>query len=128
MFDSCLCTPLIPVDEFTPEGFRVREGSIMSDKVGLRWIAPFSDFKPRSYVVMYHAVGSQDIKNITYTGQNIPPNAGIDNLLPLTTYSVQVQAIFEEGNSSTTGEFIVTTEPGMYAFALFPSLLACKSL
>ena len=114
------------MDEFTPEGFRVLEAS--SDTVGVRWIAPFTESEPTDYVLMYHAVGSQDIMNITYSGDRIPTNPGIDNLLPLTTYSVQVQAIFEGGASGTTGEFIVTTKPGMYAFALFPSLLACKSL
>ena len=128
MFDSCLCTPLVPVNEFTPEGFQVLEASIMSDRVGVRWSAPFTGSEPTNYVLMYHAVGSQDIMNITYPGDQIPQNPGIDNLLPLTTYSVQVQAIFEEGGPGTTGELIVTTEPGMYAFALLPSLLACKSL
>lgn len=83
----------------------------MSDQVEARWSAPSTELTPLNYVVMYHTVGSQDITNITFPGSPIP-DAVISNLLPLTTYSFQVQAVFQEA-SGTTGEFIVTTEPGM---------------
>ena len=102
------CTPPTPVDDFTPIGFQVM--GVTSNQARASWSAPNN--QPMNYVVMYREVGSQVTTNLTFPGDPLPDGV-IRNLLPSTTYSVQVQAIFG-GNSGTTGEFIVTTLPGMF--------------
>ena len=96
------------MDEFTPEDFDVLD--VMRNEFKATWIAP--ETPPLGYVLMYRPLGSQETTTISYRGSNIP-NAVIGNLLPTTTYSVQVRAEFYGGRSGTTGEFIVTTEAGM---------------
>ena len=110
----CFTHSLISVDEFTPEDFDIQrdlEGlDVMHNEFKATWIAP--ETPPLGYVLMYRPLGSQETTTISYPGATIP-NAVIGNLLPTTTYSVQVRAEFREGQSGTTGEFIVTTEAGM---------------
>ena len=96
------------MDEFTPEDFDVLD--VMRNEFKATWIAP--ETPPLGYVLMYRPLGSQETTTMSYRGATIP-NAVIGNLLPTTTYSVQVRAEFGEGRSGTTGEFIVTTEAGM---------------
>ena len=103
------CTPPTPVDRFTPVDFQVLD--VTSNQVKASWLAP-DVARPMNYVVMYREVGSQVTTNLTFPGDPLPDGV-IRNLLPSTTYSVQVKAIFNGGNSGTTGEFIVTTLPGM---------------
>ena len=106
------CTPLTPVDDFTPVGFQVLD--VTSNQAKASWRPPAAlNNQPMYYVVMYREVGSQVTTNLTYPGATIPDDSVIHDLLPSTTYSVQVQAIFNGGDSGTTGEFIVTTSPGM---------------
>ena len=104
------CIPLTPVDKFTPVGFQVMD--VTSNQAKASWTAPAAPNQPMNYVVMYREVGSQVTTNLTFPGATIPDSV-IRDLLPSTAYSVQVKAIFGGGNSGTTGEFIVTTLPGM---------------
>ena len=85
---------------------------VMSNEFKTTWITPYSSTLPSGYVLMYRALGSQETTTISYPGPTIPDEV-IGNLLPTTTYSVQVRAEFPGGQSGTTGEFIVTTEAGM---------------
>ena len=103
-------TPPTPVDQFTPVDFQVM--GVTSNQARASWTAPTAPNQPMNYVVMYREVGSQVTTNLTLPGDRLPDGL-IRDLLPSTTYSVQVQAIFNGGNSGTTGEFIVTTLPGM---------------
>ena len=98
------------MDQYTPGDFDVLD--VMRNEFKATWNAPFSPIPPSGYVLMYRPLGSQETTTINYGGATIP-NAVIGNLLPTTTYSVQVRAEFREGQSGTTGEFIVTTEAGM---------------
>ena len=104
------------MDEFTPGNFNVRQDlemlDVMSNEFKATWNAPYFSTMPSRYVLMYRPLGSQETTTISYPGATIP-DAVIGNLLPTTTYSVQVRAEFREGQSGTTGEFIVTTEAGM---------------
>ena len=86
--------------------------SVMSTEFKATWIAPYSSTQPSGYVLMYRALGSQETTTISYPGPTIPDGV-IGNLLPTTTYSVQVRAEFPGGQSGTTGEFIVTIKAGM---------------
>ena len=103
-------TPPTPVDQFTPIGFQVL--GVTSNQARASWSAPAARNQPMHYVVMYREVGSQVTTNLTYPAKFIP-DVVIRNLLPSTTYSVQVQAIFSGEDSGTTDEFIVTTLAGM---------------
>ena len=105
------CTPLTPVDQFTPIGFQVL--GVTSNQARASWRPPAASNRPMHYVVMYREVGSQVTINLTYPGKFLPDGV-IYNLLPSTTYSVQVQAIFSGEDSGTTDEFIVTTLAGMH--------------
>ena len=98
------------MDQFTPGDFDILD--VMRNEFKATWNAPFSPTPSSNYVLMYRPLGSQETTTISYPGATIP-NAVIGNLLPTTTYSVQVRAEFREGQSGTTGEFIVTTEAGM---------------
>ena len=84
---------------------------VTSNEFKATWIAPYFD-TPSGYVLMYHPLGSQETTTMDFPGGNLPDEV-IGNLLPTTTYSVQVRAEFSGGQSGTTGEFIVTTEAGM---------------
>ena len=107
----CFTHSHISVDQFTPGDFDVLD--VMRNEFKATWIAPFSPTPPSGYVLMYRPLGSQETTTIISQGPTIP-NEVIGNLLPTTTYSVQVRAEFhDEGQSGTTGEFIVTTEAGM---------------
>ena len=106
----CSTHSLISVDEFTPGDFDVLD--VMRNEFKATWNAPFSPTLPSRYVLMYRPLGSQETTTMSYRGATIP-NAVIGNLLPTTTYSVQVRAEFTGNRSGTTGEFIVTTEAGM---------------
>ena len=106
--DDAPTQSLISVDQYTPGDFQVL--GVMSNEFKATWISP--ETPPSRFVLMYRALGSQETTTISYPGATIP-NAVIGNLLPTTTYSVQVRAEFREGQSGTTGEFIVTTEAGM---------------
>ena len=85
---------------------------VTSNEFKATWIAPYFDTLSSGYVLMYHPLGSQETTTISYPIDNTPDEV-IGNLLPTTTYSVQVRAEFLGGQSGTTGEFIVTTEAGM---------------
>ena len=98
------------MDQFTPGDFDVLD--VMRNEFKATWNTPFSPTLPLRYVLMYRPLGSQETTTISYPGHTIP-NAVIGNLLPTTTYSVQVRAEFTGGQSGTTGEFIATTEAGM---------------
>ena len=106
----CFTHSLISVDQFTPGDFDVLD--VMSNEFKATWNAPYSTTSSSRFVLMYRPLGSQETTTISYPGATIP-NAVIGNLLPTTTYSVQVRAEFTGGRSGTTGEFIVTTEAGM---------------
>ena len=87
------------------------------------WVAP-NDGIPAQYNLIYRAMESQTTANMTFPGTTLP-NPTIGNLLPQTTYSVQVEAVFNPPQSSTTNEFIITTLPGvcvcvcvLYCFAI----------
>ena len=100
--------------DVTSTGFRVS------------WVAP-NDATPDQYNLMYRAVESQTATNMTFTGA-ILPNPTIGNLLPQTTYSVQVEAVFNPPQSSTTNEFIVTTLPGTCMLCTYCFTIGtCKS-
>ena len=85
---------------------------VTSNEFKATWNAPFSPTPSSGFVLMYHPLESQETTTIDFPGGNLP-DAVIGNLLPTTTYSVQVRAEFPGGQSGTTGEFIVTTEAGM---------------
>ena len=85
---------------------------VTSNEFKATWIAPYFDTLPSGYVLMYRPLGSQETTTMDFPGGRLP-NEVIGNLLPTTTYSVQVRAEFTGGRSGTTGEFIVTTEAGM---------------
>ena len=106
----CSTHSLISVNQFTPGDFEVL--GVMSTEFKATWIAPYSPTPPSGYVLMYRALGSQETTTISSPGPTIPDGV-IGNLLPTTTYSVQVRAEFPGGQSGTTGEFVVTTEAGM---------------
>ncbi len=86
--------------------------AVMSNEFKATWIAPYSSTLASIFVLMYRALGSQENTTINYPGATIPDGV-VGNLLPTTSYSVQVRAEFPEGQSGTTGEFIVTTKAGM---------------
>ena len=93
------------------------------------WVAP-NDGIPAQYNLMYRAVDSQNTTVKMFNGA-ILPNPTIGNLLPQTTYSVQVEAVFNPAppQSSTTNEFIVTTLPGTCMLCTYCFTIGtCKSM